>query len=286
MPVVKYGRGVLGVASIRFTDVVYEGMTFLELLGQSEVTIVKDDLVDEMPSAIDMFEDFLPDMPPLFEEAPMSSTDKVEPEAPGVGELAPEPIQPMDETDWDKVAADLEYGGVHIEAAVLRSALTAGRWVSSPASNAATLLSSVNVEARLRDMPAEVRADYLRALILSMGRLAVHASSPLVNESLAIQQRTAVSTLGSVLDSERPVVNWADEVEAEEAASAALVRGDEAAGGQVPAARDDPGGPSESPQDFGKGTSPAGSIAGIHSVDDVPQPFHTGTVTFAPPPPM
>jgi hypothetical protein len=284
-PVIKYGRSVLGVAAIRFTDAVYEGMTFLDLLGRSEVTIVKEDLVDEMPSAIDMMEAYLPDFPPLFEEAEEVPAAAPQPQDDSTTELEPTPREFVDDTDWDKVAADLEYGRTHIEPNVLRTALTAGRWACSPASNAAALLASVHIDARLKDMPAEVRADYLRALILSMGRVAVHASSPIVNESLAIQQRTAVATLGSVHDAERPVINWADEVEAEKAAEAALEEGQRANAGKVPAARDDPSGPAEKPEDFGSGTSPLDLTAAAHSVVGVPHISQTGLITFGPPSP-
>jgi hypothetical protein len=293
MPVVKYGRGVLGVAAIRFTDAVYEGMTFLEMLGRSEVTIVKEDLVDELPSAIDMMEAFLPDMPHLFEDAegaalgePPQTPPPSQPEDIGVGELEPPPPQPRDDVDWDKVAADLEYGRTHIEPAVLKTALTAGRWVSSPPYNAASLLASANIEARLKDMPPEVRIDYIRAMILAMGRLAVHASTPIVNESLAVQQRTAVSLLSSLYDAERPVVNWADEVEAEKAAEAVLAKSQEVNEGKVPVARDDPSGQSETVQDFGRGTSVIDLTAAAHSVTGVPQISQTGLITFGPPPPM
>jgi hypothetical protein len=170
-----------------------------------------------------------------------------------------------------------------VEPKVLREALITVPYGSSPASNAASLLSTLDATTQLRYMPVGVREDFLRAAILAMGRLAIHASSTIVNESMALQQKSAVSALNAMYDVQRPLTSWADEVQAEEEADRLLSQGQEVGGATVPAARDDPAGPSETPADFGQATSATGSVDIVRDVSGVPQISRSGLITFGPP---
>lgn len=280
-PVVRVGRELIGIAAVKFSTAIYEGQKFIEALGQCMVTIVKDAASDELPSAIDLMEMYQVDVRTAAEIQSAAATTPVSEDSP-LEVIVEQPVE--DDINWDDVAADLARGGMSIQGAVLRTALTAPSHPMSPASNAASVLGSTDLGVKLKYMDSGDKRSFLRAVILAAGRLGVHAHSTLVNEQLAVKQRSALMALNSLADTERPVLNWADEAAAEEAASAVLRESvGEAAMPVVPAARDDPDGGTMSVQDFGDGTSAQDSGGAVGPAANVEIRSLKAKVGFAPP---
>lgn len=289
-PVVRVGRDTLGVAAVRFTTDVYNGLTFLEQLGQSVVTVHKESAITESPAAVDMLDAFLGSPPaPMTEIVVADSGDDPARMSPAAIELD-KPILPVkqpikDDIDWDRVAEDLALGHIAgVSGSTLRSALEAKPRKMSQEASAADELSNIQLPSILKHMDANEKKAFLKAVTLAAGRLAPHASTSLVNENLAMQQGSALTALNALADLDRPLLNWADEVAIEEAATAMLAESvSESA--EVPVARDDPGGTSMTEADFGPSTS--GDVLRLSleqaAVRDVPAVSRTATVGFAPP---
>jgi hypothetical protein len=280
-PIVTLGRDLVGVACIKFGDNVYEKQPFLESLGKARTYVVKQTDEVAYPSPVDMLDAFsgMGAVAPFSVDVLMPPTKTAE--VVDVAEKAEEPH--VSDIDWDGISKDLADIRLDIPGEVLRAALTATPRRYSPQANAANAFAMCDIENRLDgiDDPKN-RQRVIRSFILTAGRLAVHASDRSVNESITNRQSDAFVLLNAQAEADRTPVNWADEVAAEEAATALLTSAVSPAGA-VPAARDDPPAVSETLQDFGERTSPAISVVRRPPAVDVPNLSHMEAVGFAPP---
>lgn len=297
-PVVRVGRETLGVATVRFGTTVYTMMGFLESLSTSMVTVVKESRPSDNMAAIDMLElamtagptngDTAEEVDSDFEEESVASDAEAADGHDDEEPLEPVVVQPHeDDVDWTGIAKALTQGGLQgVSGAVLVSALNAPVVEGSDESRAAARLAALPVTSVLLRVPAANRRTFLRAVILASGRLAVHAATPALNESLAYRQADAVSALNALADRQRPVANWSSADGTEAAATEVLTAGVGEEAKEVPVARDDPAGPSMSVADFGDGTS--GPVSQLEremaAVAGVPVRSHPAAIGFEPPP--
>jgi len=276
-PTVKLGQEVVAVACVKFPDGVHGAMARIRSLQRSVVGVVRYNENELSVEHGDVSLAFEGAQAPtqahtiqLSENVSVEDVPAAEADTPSV----------QDDINWGKVATDLNRGGLDIRPHVLTSALRAPIDVSSIYAQAAGMLAVYNpLEAISAVADKELKQDMLRAYMLAAGRLGPHAPRLVVNESIGTRTREAVAALSLLTGTNKTPVNWADEVEAAAAAKAAFD-----ANRGVPAARDDPDGSTETPEDFGSGTSGRDSSGVPTIAPSVSNLSHMGKIGFVAPP--
>lgn len=309
-PKVKLGGRTIGVACIKFQPHVNKAIGFLRGLAHSRLIVVKEPEETVLPAAMAMMDEYMDGKPELFAMEYLESSgpapgptpadvvpDKV-PEADAELPIAqPQPTEEqriaedagLDESiDWSELAIVIESIGQGMTADHLRRTVAGPPHPESPLATYTRHVAGYDICALARKQDFDKQADCLKAYILLAGKLAIHAPTLEVNQELSQHQQCATGMMEAIIERDRPITNWADEVEAEVTARkelAAIEAAERAGTVAVPLARDDPDGKDETLQDFGTAASEGDSPAPTRAASGVADPSQLESIGFAAPPP-